>query len=85
MPMEQFLQRLSLDNELLKMHYYINGIMQDCNNLIVNTLELLQSYNKPSIYLMALIHDEFTQVFINQLWLSDAIWRHGSGSMLGHW
>ena len=29
---------------------YIHGLEQDCSNSIANTLELLQSCTKPSIY-----------------------------------
>ena len=29
---------------------HIDGLVQDCSNSIVNTLELLQSYTTPSIY-----------------------------------
>ena len=29
---------------------YVDGLMQDCNNSIANTLELLQSCTKPSIF-----------------------------------
>ena len=30
---------------------YINGLVQDCNNSIANTLELLQSCGKPLLYI----------------------------------
>ena len=29
---------------------FIDGLVQDCSNSIANTLELLQSYKKPSMW-----------------------------------
>ena len=34
---------------------YIDGLAQDCSNSIANALELLQSFNKPSIYKLPFI------------------------------
>ena len=40
----------SLIAEEMLTEIYINGLVQDCSNSIVNALELLQYCTKPSIY-----------------------------------
>ena len=36
--------------QIYAVELHIDGLVQDCSNAIANTLELLQSYTKPSIY-----------------------------------
>ena len=39
-----------LDITTISSKDYVDGLVQDCSNPIANTLELLQSCTKPSIY-----------------------------------
>ena len=62
--------------------HYIYGVVQHCSNSSANALELLQSCNKPSIYLYKTGHNNGVTISFKSLGPSDAIWRWRSWSTL---
>ena len=44
--------------------YHTHGLVQDCSNSIVNTMELLQSCTKPSIYSIYFAAAQYTHLLL---------------------
>ena len=70
---DQINQLINVYGSPIRRHHYINGLMQDCSISSANALEILQSFTKPSIYIVITSQFDLYQYFHYDEWQENTV------------